>query len=98
MAENGERKFAGPPDVRGSERAMDGIRKLNNDVDEKMYDGDRAGAAKLHADTQPQRKSYREKINQERDYGYSPEGMPRTYKNGGMVKIGKSSTPIKVKR
>ena len=66
------------------------LRALNNKVDEAMVSGDRAALKSLAAERDAARATLVPRIKAGQDKGYSPEGLPRTYKKGGAVKSASS--------
>ena len=69
-----------------ADSAWEQLKTLNNKVDEAMVSGDRAALKALAAERDAARATLVPRIKAGQDKGYSPEGLPRTYKKGGKVK------------
>ena len=68
-----------------ADSAWEELKALNNKVDEAMVSGDRAALKSLAAERDAARATLVPRIKAGQDKGYSPEGLPRTYKKGGKV-------------
>jgi hypothetical protein len=67
---------------------------LNDKVDEAMLSGDRDAMKAASAEREAARNTLRPRIKAGQDKGYTPEGLPRTYKKGGVVSASKRADGI----
>lgn len=61
------------------------LQKFNGKVDEAMVSGDREAMKAAAAEREAARSTLRPRIGRAQNKGYTPEGLPRTYKKGGSV-------------
>lgn len=70
------------------------LQKFNDKVDEAMMSGDRDAMKAAAAERDAARSTLRPRIGRAQEKGYTPEGLPRTYKKGGVVSASKRADGI----
>ena len=70
------------------------LQTFNDKVDEAMLSGDREAMKAAAAEREAARKTLRPRIGRAKEQGYTPEGLPRTYKKGGVVSASKRADGI----
>jgi hypothetical protein len=70
------------------------LQTFNDKVDEAMMSGDRDAMKAAAAEREAARSTLRPRIKAGQDKGYTPEGLPRTYKKGGVVSASKRADGI----
>lgn len=73
------------------------LQTFNDKVDEAMLSGDREAMKAAAAEREAARSTLRPRIKAGKDRGYTPEGLPRTYKKGGTVSASKRADGCCVK-